>query len=203
MFSYFDSILFGTDTKQWRRPYTDNTHQRFAFSALDILVGRGNLRDLGWDRIELKYCPWEYSTCVKIRAASEFSKHNTLRERWCPYGCDHKYYSLLDVTSCCTSGTCRSFGKILLLPPATIKLKQQIHPNICKFVPDCSALYFRRYKSQPFRTLDFRRRSDQISVHGCALCDVRRTTHTHSQAHSEQYTTDTVSKTCCHSTNSS
>jgi len=33
---------------------------------------------------------------------------------------------------------------------------------------------------------------------GRALC----TTHIHSQAHSEQYTTHTIHKTCCHSTNS-
>ena len=31
---------------------------------------------------------------------------------------------------------------------------------------------------------------------------IRRTTHIHSQAHSAQYTTHTVHKTCCHSTNS-
>jgi len=31
---------------------------------------------------------------------------------------------------------------------------------------------------------------------------IRRTTHIYSQAHSEQYTTHTIHKTCCHSTNS-
>ena len=31
--------------------------------------------------------------------------------------------------------------------------------------------------------------------------DVIRTTHIHSQAHSEQYTTHTIHNTCCHGTN--
>lgn len=73
--------------------------------------------------------------------------------------------TLLDVTSCSTSEMCRSFVKILLLPPGTIKSKQQIHSHICKFVPDCSALYFRWWKSKRYGTLKFYRRSNQISAY--------------------------------------
>ena len=158
-----DSSLFGTDIKQQRRP--DKTHQFFGISTLDILVCRDNLTDLGSDRIELKYFIWEYSTSVKIRAASDFSKRNILRKNWCPHSSHYRYYSLLDVTSYSTSEICRSFGKVLLLPPAAIKSKQRVHPYICKFVPGCSAFYFRRWKSQPYWTMNFCRRSNQVSAH--------------------------------------
>jgi len=56
------------------------------------------------------------------------------------------------------------------------------HPQGAYFVP---------YKSYSLKTLS--------DLHRHAIC---RATHIRSQAHSEQYTTHTIHKTRCHSTNS-